>query len=336
MAITSKVAAATQNFLMPKLVEGAVDGSSGLKELLYRSKAGVWGGAQEEVPFKWKIEPSGGPFIGFQTLSTTNSENTIKLTYDAVFNEVPVVLSNTDLSLNQTEMQVANLLEREVSSKSYDLGQKLGTQLYGDGSGFAAPALTGLAAGVDDGTSVSTIGGQSRSTYTALQATKTASGGTLTLAKMFTLYDAASEGAQVPDLVLTTKTIRSLYNQLLQPKERYTDPNSLSTGAKVLMFRDAKVVADSLATSGVLWMLNTNSFTFKVMSKYEGGKQVNFRPEEMDGEPMVDVPKGMGFFHTDWVKSQNQEAIVKRVIHAGNLVWKNPRYNGQLTGITSI
>ena len=46
----------------------------------------------------------------------------------------------------------------------------------------------GLAALVDDGTSVSTIGGISRSTYTTLKGTVTASSGTLTLAKLDTLW----------------------------------------------------------------------------------------------------------------------------------------------------
>ena len=182
MSVPNRVSNATQNYLMPKLVEGVLTGNVGLSYFLARSKSGVWKGAQVEVPFKYATNANGGSFVGFDTLATAAVDNTLKLTYDAKFNYQDVSLAKTDLALNDTDKQVADLMKRQIASDTVDLADKLGTQFYADGTGNSGKDILGLAAIVDDGTSVATIGGQSRSTTPQLDATVTASGGTLTLA----------------------------------------------------------------------------------------------------------------------------------------------------------
>lgn len=340
MAVSNRVADATKNYLMPQLVEGVLQGNIGISYFLVRSKK--FSGAQVEIPFKWQKNTTGSSFSGFDLLTTAAVDNTIKLTYDAKFNEISVVLPKSDLALNDTPEKVADLMKRQTMSDAYDLADNIGTQFYADGLGNGGKDMLGLAAIVDDGTTAATIGGQARATYTALNSTVTASGGTMTLAKLYTLWDSVSEGNQEPSLILTTKTVRSLYNQLLTPNERYSLPVSgkdklyMTTGAEQLAFRSAPIVADSKCTSGVLFMLNEKSIEYKAIPKWPMAEAINFAPEEMNGEPSPDVVKGLGFHWGGWVKPTNQEAIVGRVIHAGNMVALNPRFNGKLTGITGI
>jgi len=340
MAVTTRVSNATKNFLMPKLVEGVLQGNIGVSFFLVRAKK--WRGAQEEVPFKFEKNANGGSFTGFDLLNTAAVDNTIKLTYDAAFNEISVVLPKSDLSLNDTEEKVADLMERQIMSDAFDLADNIGNQFYGDGTGNGGKDLLGLEGIVDDGTNVATIGGQARATYPALNGSVTASGGALTLALMYAEWDNVQEGMQEPSLILTTKTVRSLYNQLLEPKERYTLPVSgrdklfMTTGAEQLAFRSAPIVADSKCPAGLMYFLNERSLEFRALPKWPLAEPINFMMEAMDGEPSPEIPKGLGFHWTGWVKPVNQEAIVGRVIHAGNFIVKNPRYNGKLTGITSI
>lgn len=341
MAVSNRLQNATTEFLMPKLVEGVLTGNTGISYFLVRSKAPDWSGYQIRVPFKWQKNTNGQYFSGFDTLSTAPVDNTISLTYNAKFSTINVTLPKTDIAVNSTEAQVANLMERQIASDTYDLADLVGTNFYsGTDSGSGILGLAGI---VDDGSTVATIGNQSRATYPALQATVTASGGTLTLAKMYTLHDAVSEGGQEPDLILTTKTIYSLYNQLLEPKERYQMPVAssldklyLGTGASTLMFRGAMVVKDSKCTSGVMFMLNSNSFQFNTVRNWPDGKPIKFAIGEMDGEPSPEAPVGLGFHATKWMNTIDQEAYICRVVHGGNFVAKNPRFNGKLTGITSI
>jgi hypothetical protein len=340
MAVSQRLQDATTELLMPKLVEGVLVGNTGLSYFLARSKAADWEGYQIRQPFKWQASTNGSSFSGFDALSTTPDNNTISLIYNCAFNEMPVSLPKSDIAVNNTEKKVADLMERQIASNTYDMANNLGTQFYADGTGNGGKDILGLAAIVDDGTNVATIGGQSRATYPALDGTVTASGGTLTLAKMYTLHDDVTEGSQEPDLILTTKTIYSLIQQLNLPYQRYMvdvkSSDKLFLGSQVPMFRGAMVVKDSKCPTGKLFMLNSDSFQFHTLRNWPGAKKVSFAMESMDGEPSPDVPEGLGFFWSDWVQAINQEAYVGRVIHGGNFVVKNPRYNGVLTGITGI
>jgi hypothetical protein len=58
-----------------------------------------------------------------------------------------------------------------------------------------------------DGTTVATYGGQNRGTYTTLNATKTASGGSLSLDKMETLHNAVTSGSRAPTIGVCNETV---------------------------------------------------------------------------------------------------------------------------------
>lgn len=334
MAVSNRVADATKNYLFPKLVDTIVTGNKICSMFLKGAKP--WGGAQMEIPIKWQLNTNNGSFSGMDVLPTAAVDNTVKMTFDAKFNNQSVVLPKTDIALNTTPEMVANLLERQVASDAEDFALSLSSQLYSDGTGNSGKNITGLAAAVDDGTTVTTYGSLSRSTYASLDATVTASGGTLTLAKMYTLWDTLQQDSQMPSAVLTTKTIRSLYEQLLLPNLRYSDSSTLSVGASSLKFREADVIADSACTSGVMFMLNEETFQFYAIKKYEGGTPIKFAAEALDGEPDPNAVPGLGFFETEWREPVNQQVMIMNIIHGGNLICKNPRYNGKLTGITSI
>jgi hypothetical protein len=235
-------------------------------------------------------------------------------------------------------MQVADLMERQQESDAADMMVAVATQLYGDGTGNSSKDFTGLGAAIDDGTSVATYGGLSRSTYSSLDATVTASGGTLTLAKMYTMWDTLQQDQQQTSTILTTKAARSLYEQLLLPNLRYSSWNKMGVGANKdgLMFREAAVIGDSAAPSGKMWFINEDTFQFKALKKFPRGTAIKYGLDQMDGEPNSASPAGLGFFSTDWLSPVNQMTLNKYVVLGGNLICKNPRYNGVLTGISSI
>ena len=90
----------------------------------------------------------------------------------------------------------------------------IGTIFYADGTGNSNKNFLGVGAIVDDGTDVGTIGGLSRTTYSVLNATRTASGGILTLQKLATLHNAISAGStpgHSPSLLISNETVWSLY-----------------------------------------------------------------------------------------------------------------------------
>jgi hypothetical protein len=214
--------------------------------------------------------------------------------------------------------------------------------------------IKSLSDNILDGTSTSTIGGLSRATYPTLNATVTASGGTLSLAKMSTLYNAVTFGPNKPTIGLTTQAIFSLYESLLLPMQRINTPVGMTKGAPIrrgasmnegmmaqsgftgLDYKGFPILPDQKCTSGVLFFLNEESMDFYAVKKYPDAENVKLRTSVMEGEPYENGVEGLGFKWTGWVKVANQEVIIGRVIFAGNFVPYNPRFNGKLTGISSV
>ena len=75
-----------------------------------------------------------------------------------------------------------------MESRSQDMADDIGNFFQGDGTAFGGKAPMGLKGIVDDGTNLASYGGLSRATYSGLNATVTASGGTISLLKVRQLY----------------------------------------------------------------------------------------------------------------------------------------------------
>ena len=160
---------------------------------------------------------------------------------------------------------------------------------------------------MDDGTSVSTIGGISRSTYTTLKGTVTASSGTLTLAKLDTLWINVSSGAQKPTAFYTTEAVFNFYGQLLRPQERITKEASLmkglsaGTGFTALSYNGKPVLMDEKCTSGALIAVREDDMDWYALP-YKFAKAVAYK-SQVEGND-CEAPIGLGFSWSDWIIRQ--------------------------------
>ena len=259
-----------------------------------------------------------------------------------------VALPLDELSANATEEKVMDLTAIEVASTAQDMADDIGTLFYGSGS---ANDFLGLEAIVDDGTNASTYGTLSRTTYTTLRSTVTSSAGTLSLAKMSTLYNAASSGSQTPTLGLTTETVFSLYEQLLQPQERIAKNVSMysqngnhsmgvaggalvgGTGFTGLYFKGFPVLADEKCTSGVLYFINEDFMDWYALP-VATTKPIAYR-SQIEGNDYSNVT-GLGFSWSDWIKPTNSASLVGHVYLGGELISANPKRHAKLTAITGV
>ena len=164
---------------------------------------------------------TGTSFSGFDIFSTSATDNRRHLVYDPKFYKITVALTLDELSANQTEAKVMDLASLETAASAQDMADDLGSIFYGDGQGNNAKDPNGLELLVDDGTNSNTIGGLTRTAFTPnLSSTVTASGGTLTLAMMATLYSDITSGSVRPTAAYTTEAVFDFYEQRLQPQER--------------------------------------------------------------------------------------------------------------------
>ncbi len=334
----SRLSTTTDTKLMPKVVDTILNSNVFATRML--TSAQKWGNSELIRKAVKSSKNSGGTsFSGFDILPTNAVDTRINLEFSAKFYSIQVALPLDELSKNKAAGAI-DLAAIELESSAEDMADDIGTIFYGDGTGNGGKDPLGLEAIIDDGTNVATYGGQTRATNTTLNSTVTASGGTISLLKMATLYSAITSGSVKPTLGLCSETIWNLYESLLQTQERITksEPQMRKgltggTGFTSLHYRGFPIIADEKATSGVLYFVNEDFMEWRALPMAKT-KPINFGVE-IEGNDYTNV-KGLGFSWSDWIIPSNQAAVISHVYLGGQLWSSNPKRHGKLTGITSI
>src|SRR3990167_670263 len=233
MTFSERVLALTQDYLLPKVVDNVL----GSNVLVARLLGNAEPGKGESIKKALKVSSSGtaGSFSGLDTFSAAELDTKQRISFDMRAYRIPVGVSGMEAVANSvSQTQVTDLVKEALEESQQEMCDGLGTVIYGTGTGNSNKNPLGLGAIVDDGTDVSTLGGLSRTTYPVLNATRTASGGTLTLAKLATLYSAISSGTgfSTPTLIVSNETVWDLYETLLTPTvhEQYSMMGYYSVG----------------------------------------------------------------------------------------------------------
>ena len=160
----TRVTTTTQDKYLAKLVDHILNSNVLFARMVGRAKR--WSGNQMKFPLKHAKNTTGTSFSGFDTFSTSATDNRILLTYDPKFYQITVALPLDEMSANQTEAKVLDLTRIEMDGAAQDMADDLGTIFYGDGSGNGSKDPNGLENLIDDGTIAATVGGQTRSSFT--------------------------------------------------------------------------------------------------------------------------------------------------------------------------
>jgi len=332
----NRVLTTTQDVLLPKTINTILKENELCSMLLKKAKP--FRGEQLKKSIVVSKSTSGGSFSGFDPFDTSAQDTRIRLAFDPkkVYHNVTLPLD--ELTANEGEEAIIDLMDQSLEEAANVLADDIGTMFYGPGTGNSSKDIQGLEAIVDDGTNVATYGGQTRSSYDPLDATVTASGGTLTLAKMSTLWNDISVNATEPDLIMVSPDVWSFYEELLQAKEVINSDvakNRYTSGAvkSGLDYKGVPVKRDNKATAGVMYMLSTG-FLQWYGKKFAMSEAINFNTQ-IEGLPVSTV-KGLGFSWTGWKKPTNQAAVVGQILLYGNLISFAPNKHGKLTGITGV
>ena len=273
-------------------------------------------------------------FSSFDPLPTTQEDVRQKFVVDpAEYTSDPITFSGIQLAVNKGPEAFLDLMAQEFSDVARNLAEKIGADLYLDGSSNASKAINGLAYHIDDGTVASTYQNLSRTTYTNLNATRNAQVGALGFSNLATDSDAAQRGNDSPTLILTTPAVFSIIERLVTPTLyiNYNGPVSTGTpngarggtalnyGAQALSWRGIPIYADEMATSGVIWTINERHLFLYTLDY--GSETVESSRE--------------GFAFTGFKKSQNQNAVVGHLLWAGQLYGDSPRTMAIRTAVTS-
>lgn len=351
MTFSEAVTSVTRTYIVPKVYDTISRGSVGLMKFLQTAKPWKTGTAYEVI-VKYTDTTNGGTTGIADQLDTDRQNTRTKMSFNVHMAYKPVVVADIELTLNQGDERVLDLMETEFDSQAQSLMQVMATQLYtGTGVGNDFDSLANAA---DDGTNYSTYGGLSRSTYVTLKGYYIAALGTITLAKLATAYDAVEIGTDKPTGIMTTKSIWTTYESLLTPTVRagYQQNgfpmmnawgnvpasnvlSGASQGFEVLFFRGTPVMKDEQVPSGNIYLFNENYFGFKGVNVVaDNVKKLNFK-KTSDGVPAGvpgRVPSTLGFNFRDMMHPVNQLAQIGQLLYAGDFISENPRLQGHGIG----
>jgi len=344
MPPTINITTTTNQYLAPSWVDQVLRDNFFFGEILSKTKK--WNGSQMLFPIKYQKGNASVAFNGFDLLPITQQPVSVNMTFYPTFVATNVALAGSDLSVNKTQMQVLKLMEVQMESRSQDMADDIGNFLYSDGSAYGGKAPSGLKNIVDDGTTASTYGALARATYSGLNSTLTASGGTLSLLKIRVLSNTISDGKVSPDMCLTDYTTWSYFEQLLLPFQRnnFTDFSgnrekvlNSAAGYKALVWDGLTIFKDKKCTTGDFHLLNTDFLDFYGLNWWEGSA-VSIKSKDIEGNVYEHGAGNVGnaFTWTNWIRAYNQGAINGFMIMGGQLICKAPFRQGKLTGIAGI
>ena len=296
-------------------------------------------------------------FDGLDTLNSSAENVVIQIQFNDASASMPLVEIMTESFAREGAGEDVDYPAFEYEDALNETVEGLSRAVF-DTSGAADQPLS-LEEVVDDGTNLATYGGQTRSSYDSLDAKVTASGGTMTLAKLATIRSTISDSGpkESPTLICTSDTIADLYEQFLTPTVS-REYKVLSMGGKFPMAVEAPsmgqgfggvntysgipMIRDKRCTSGVLYMLNENYLHWCGRTRVPKSFKEFVSPVKLgkgkviEGQASETPSKYHGFFYQAKQMMPNQAGIISRFYLFGQMWSDQPRRQGKLTGITRV
>jgi len=300
---------------------------------------------------------------GGEELSASAINNTIELNYARVMGVQPKVQIDFEDFANDGDSGVIDLESFKYKEAAAVVTQELGDVIFDAGVGDQPEGLDSF---VDNGTLKTSIGGQSKTTYSVLKGTYTDAAKVLTVAKQTAMIDTISasgskEGS--PTIGVTTKTVWGYEEELMTPflQAQYS-ANSLPklplkgldvlapgefggrAGFTTLFIRNIPIIKDDMAKAESLYFLNERTFGWfgndrvpsRLKDRYEKVSLGQGEGYESTAA-MIDMPPSpAGWFYRKDESLVTQLGTVAYFAIVGNVCVWEPRRNGQLYDIDGI
>lgn len=337
----------TLHSLAPQVADGVLGGNFLTHRLFMNAKR--WDGESMKFAFAYRKNNSGQWYDGMDTLATSQINTRIRLSFEPRWFSQSVVLSGTDLDVNNTKAGVIKLLTAEMEWSQQSMADTIGDAFYTLQTGKKPLSVLDM---VDDATDTTAWGGQARATYPQLNGQRNASAGPMTVTEMATLYDDCAVGTLKPTLGVAGESVWSIYESLLQPTvvmNIQTSGYAQATydgvvaskkalggdiGFDSLYFRGMPIARDEKATAQRLFMFNEPYMAWYSLPSSRWS-QVQLGTSVIDGPYKKGPSSSFKFYWSGLREPTAQDAEVGFFKIGGQFISPNPRLQGELTGITS-
>lgn len=358
MKFTERVTEITRQDILPSIVDFV--NNSNIFTARVTSNPKKWRGVTTDQPIRIANSTTGGSFSGLDQFDTSATNNVRKLQWYVKAYEQSIVIPGIEQAVNgDSEVQVLSLVTEKMEEAKISLTDSIGDLLYGYGIG---KDIEGLGLIVDDGTSTSSYGGITRADLPAVNGDVTpATNGNLSLDLISAQFDAVGAAGSVqesPTIALTTTAVWSLFESILNANlsPSYTTTNvegynrvtggtpagqtikgttnGAAFGADAIVYRGKPVVADDKAPEGRFYWINEHYLEFR---RLLSGKLESVDSRVSDTEGVYKESPQPSFLQLrDFMSPVNQFGEIGALIVMGNLIHRNPRRNGVITGITQL
>lgn len=274
------------------------------------------GGERIVTPLMYGKNTTAGSYTGYDLLDTTPQTGIDSAEFNWKQYSASITISGREQRQNKgSKYKIVDLLEAKTKQAEMSLVEDLVTGIFSDGTGNSSKDITGLEAMV---AATGTYGGINSSTYTWWTSTVDSDDEALTLPDMRTNFNTVSKGGKdTPTLIVTTQTLFEKYESFLTNVSTTDIAGAFKTdsagekmlgdaGFQKLGFKGVPIVWDELCPAETMYMLNLNHMKLVVH------EDANF-----------DV--------SDFVKPENQDALVAQILFMGNLTCDRRASMGKLT-----
>lgn len=251
-------------------------------------------------------------YSGADVLPTSEQEEFT--TYELQWKQaqVSVTINTIDKLRVSGKRAQLDLVKNKIESAYMALFDKMGQQVYANGTGNSGKDWDGIGAGINSAQGFQIYLGIDRNVnpWWAAQSFNPGSSVNLSTASMMTLWMQCKTDEERIDLIAATKTGYATYWGLLTPQEQFVDPRIGNLGFENIAFQGTALVDDSGCPANTMYFIN------------------------LDHTRMV-VHRDRNFDFDGFIRPINQDTDTGHVFVAGNFEVRKPAACGVYQNIAN-
>lgn len=297
---------------IPKLIDNVFTARPFFHFLKQAGQVKTVGGGHKIVqPLMTGQNSTAASYSDYDILTVTPSAGVTSAEFPWKQYAATIAISGIEEAKNRSEEEIIDLLEAKTAQAEHTIIEKLDEMLIsGDGTGNSNKDWAGIKHLVAGHPNDTTIGGINPTTNAYWASFREATAEVLSIGRMSSAYNTVAEGADQPNIILTTQALYEKYEALLQPQLRFADAGTADAGFQNLLFKGAPVMYDTYVDSGHMYFLNTKYL------RLVGHSDNWFRP-------------------TPFVRPNDMDARYAQILLYGALTVSNRSRQGVLTGKTA-
>lgn len=306
------VASTTLKNFRKKFADNVSNGNVLLKYLNMKGKVTTKGGDTIVEELMYAVG-NGGSYSEADTMTVTKPEGLSAAEFNWKQEYATITITGTDKLRNSGPEKMQSLLEARTKQAQITMSNRLGTLIYGDGTGNGGKDILGLSAIASITPTTGILGGINRATYSFWRNKVNASVGSFAsggLTFMGTMVRNLTRGTDRPKVIVTGNTVFGYLESVANGKAQFNNPQLADLGFHALKFEGIDVLYDPQCTDDRMYFLNTDYLHLRV-------------------HPDLD------FKTTDFVTPADQDASVAKVLWAGQLTVSNCAMQGVGAGFSA-